>query len=317
MEKVEEKIKWAKSVLEGSPIREKAYGFDKIYPFATENISGYLDLFDLKDKSLLTVGSSSDQTINASLEGCSDITVLDINPYTEYYYYLKMAAILGLDREKFFEFLCSADYPEGYNGYNENALLPETFEKISDLLKNLSYDSYYFWSELYKDFDNEKMRYYLFAADEYPTKVKKGCNKYLQNDEYFEKVKKSLQNTDVKFIVGDIFDSESIKEIKNFDSIWLSNIGTYLQLDEIKNMTDIYSKLLTDEGKLMISYLYMTSIGDPYNPRQKPIYNREALLKLLEEYDPEYESFVGINGIKYNDKRVTDSVLVYKKNKNN
>ena len=48
-----------------------------LYPFTTENIDGYLDLFDLKDKSLLTVGSSGDQVINALVMGCEDVTLYD------------------------------------------------------------------------------------------------------------------------------------------------------------------------------------------------------------------------------------------------
>ena len=39
--------------------------FSKIYTFTTENISGYIDYFDLDNKSLLTVGSSGDQVLNA------------------------------------------------------------------------------------------------------------------------------------------------------------------------------------------------------------------------------------------------------------
>ena len=68
--------------------------FYQIYPFATENISGYIDLFNLKDKSLLTTGSSGDQIINAILKGCKNITLLDINPYAKFYFYLKMTCIL-------------------------------------------------------------------------------------------------------------------------------------------------------------------------------------------------------------------------------
>ena len=63
-------------------------------------------MFDLKDKSLLTVGSSGDQVINASLKNCKDITVLDINPFTKYYFNLKKAAILTLKYEEFCKFFC-------------------------------------------------------------------------------------------------------------------------------------------------------------------------------------------------------------------
>lgn len=49
--------------------------FINIYPFTTENIAGYINEFELKDKSLLTVGSSGDQVINAALYDCQDITL--------------------------------------------------------------------------------------------------------------------------------------------------------------------------------------------------------------------------------------------------
>ena len=62
--------------------------FQYIYPFTTENINGYIDLFYLDDKSLLTVGSSGDQVINAIDKGCKNIDVVDINEYTKYYYFL-------------------------------------------------------------------------------------------------------------------------------------------------------------------------------------------------------------------------------------
>lgn len=95
------------------------YGFDDIYPFTTENINGYLDLFNLNKKSLLTVGSSGDQVINAILNGCIDITLLDKNPYSKYYYYLKVACLLSLNLDEFMNYLRYNDYPTVFK-YNRN-----------------------------------------------------------------------------------------------------------------------------------------------------------------------------------------------------
>ena len=80
--------------------------FGQLYPFTTENIAGYIDFFDLTNKSLLTVGSSLDQTFNAILCGAKDIDVLDINPYTRFYFYFKLSAILTLPFDDFSEYLC-------------------------------------------------------------------------------------------------------------------------------------------------------------------------------------------------------------------
>ena len=72
------KIERARNKCSGWAISYPFHTFDKMYPFTTENISGYIDNFDLEGKSLLTVGSSCDQIYNASLKGCKDITILDI-----------------------------------------------------------------------------------------------------------------------------------------------------------------------------------------------------------------------------------------------
>ena len=63
-------------------------GFSRIYSFATENVAGYIDYFDFENKSLLTVGSSGDQVLNAFYNGARDITLFDINEYAKYYVYL-------------------------------------------------------------------------------------------------------------------------------------------------------------------------------------------------------------------------------------
>ena len=92
---LEEALYTAKERCEGNIIIDEASmnGFEEIYPFTTENIAGYIDYFDLQD-----------QIINAALKGAKDVTLLDINPYAKYYYYLKAAGILELDLVKFNEF---------------------------------------------------------------------------------------------------------------------------------------------------------------------------------------------------------------------
>lgn len=72
-----------------------------VYPFTIENISGYMKPYSLTNEKILTVVSSLDQVINANLCGSKDITVLDVNPYTEVYFYLKKAALVSLDRRIF------------------------------------------------------------------------------------------------------------------------------------------------------------------------------------------------------------------------
>ena len=87
MEDFEVKLHKAISICDGEYTYLKQ--FSRIYSFATENVFGYLKYFDLQDKSLLTVGSSGDQVLNAYFKGCRDITLIDINEFAKFYLYLK------------------------------------------------------------------------------------------------------------------------------------------------------------------------------------------------------------------------------------
>ena len=88
-----------------------------IYPFTTENIAGYINEFDLENKRLLTVGSSSDQVINASLKNTKDVTLIDINPYTKYYFYLKVASLRSLNKDEFYNLIDNDENEKRFKEY--------------------------------------------------------------------------------------------------------------------------------------------------------------------------------------------------------
>lgn len=112
----------------GMFVRDLAKSFQLPYPFTTENISGYINEFDLKDKSLLTVGSSGDQIINGSLFGCHNIACLDICTYAKFYIYLKISCLLELDKKQFYKFLCYIDFPKLFK-YNSDVFDKAVFGK--------------------------------------------------------------------------------------------------------------------------------------------------------------------------------------------
>ena len=79
-------------------------------------------------------------------------------------------------------------------------------------------------------------------------------------------------------------------------------------------MTDKFSKILTDDGKLLISYLYEIDMDDEYHNSWLPIYDLKSDLELLKEYSPTFQFFKGIDGIKsYDDTK--DVVFVYQEKK--
>ena len=138
-------------------------------------ISGYLPSLDVKNKKILTVGSSCDQALNALLFGAKHITVYDINPNTEQFYELKREMILTHSREK----LC---------------------------------------------YEIAKMKEIPFAQDIYSKRLIQKCNPYLQNNENYEVLKKRLEQDDIEFIEGDIFNMQPVLREERYDCIIFSNI---------------------------------------------------------------------------------------------
>lgn len=296
---------------EGLVIYDKAFnkGFSQIYPFATENISGYIDKFDLKDKSLLTVGSSDDQVINAILYGCKKISVLDINPYTKFYYYLKIASILDLNLHEFMTFLRFKRYPSTFKD-NKNVFNRQLYNKIKTTLRNLDYESYLFWDELFQSFNPIDIRNNLFSLDEDHNRIITKSNPYLQNQDSYELVRNKLKTISPTFIIEDLF---KVELQEKYDNIWLSNIGTYLSRHFVKIMTDKLSKSLNNNGQLLISYLYKTTKDTKYHDDWSPIYDLEKVFSLLKEYNPNLISFIGVDGLKFEDSDSKDAILVYRK----
>ena len=283
--------------------------FDYIYPFTTENISRYINEFTLENRSLLTVGSSSDQVLNAILYGCENVTLLDINPYTKFYYYLKVACILTLNKEEYLEFLRYYNYPKVFKD-NKNCFNIEIFNKIKSTLLILDYESYLFWCELFKNFSPLEIRKNLFSTDEDRTDVIVNSNPYLINEQAYKTLRKKLENVEPNFMTTNLLKDEVIG---HFDNIWLSNIPQYLTTLEIKHLADNTINALKHNGLMLISYLYQTTINTPYNKDWEPIYNLPQILNLLKEYNPYLSSFLGVKGLKFKDEKIKDSIILCRK----
>lgn len=229
--------------------------FLEIYPFTTENITNYLNLFTLKDKNLLTVGSSTDQAINASLAGCQDITIIDICPFTKEYFYLKKAALLTFNRQEFLKYFFLKDYLD-FIIINRDSFSKDQFQSLAPVLKSLDQESYHFWQQLYSECSPLEIRTGLFTRDEDSLNVLTEINPYLNSDTNYALTKQKILNTQVKFIEADLQDSD-IHE--TYDNIFLSNIYHYLD-DE--SFYQIITKMITNNlkptGQLLLTYIYNT-----------------------------------------------------------
>ena len=231
--------------------------FFSIYSFTNENINGYLPFFDLKGKSLLTVGSSGDQTINANLAGCDNITVYDICPLSKAYFYLKMASMLCLDREEFTDFLCDNKYDDiGIGLINPKFLNINTFNRIKNVLKSLDYESFCIWEHLLNHYGGIDI-YRLFRRDINEFKSTINCNRYLKNDYNYLQARKRIHNLLVNFITGNIVEPQTDRK---FHNIWLSNVAHSIPKEKRIPMLENNSKILTPDGKMLVCYYWNTSM---------------------------------------------------------
>lgn len=309
MNNLELNLMKAKSICDGKFIYCEPYS--RIYTFTTENINGYIKYFDLKNKSLLTVGSSGDQILNAYFYGARDITLFDINPYAKYYVYLKVAAILSLTYN---EFQCFFFKRGSDNNSNKDVFSPNLFNKMKLIMKELDYESFYFFNELFSLYDDDtiRIRYSLFDDDEYRNVVIKNFNVYLRNEELYNKLKKKLYDIHFKYINGNIFEDNINLQ---YDNIFLSNLCTITNLKEFK---ELIKKLdfnnLKDNGSIMLGYLWDTNFNsDKYLDNWKEIYKLPITKEVLKKYITEHHSINCARDFLWEEDRKNDLVMIYRK----
>jgi hypothetical protein len=222
----------------------------KIYPFTTENLSGYFNQLDFKDKKVLTVTGSGDHALNAILLGASEVHTFDINRYAKYHLNLKKAAIEVLDYGKFLSFF------HVFKGSNLNK---ETYFKLRDILDD---ESKLFWDSLLTQFSNYQIRQALFRFGDVYCQKANNVNNYLNEEQYYE-LQKKINSFNISFIESDILDLKAKIDNVKYDLILLSNISDYIDALYYFNAILQYKKLilnlannLNENGKIVFAYLY-------------------------------------------------------------
>jgi len=283
--------------------------FSQIYTFTTENIAGYIKYFNLEDKSLLTVGSSGDQVLNAFFYGARDITLYDINQYAKYYVYLKIAAILSLDYREFQNFFFrhgTKDY------YNKEMFSKDLFNKIKPNLRLLDYESFLFFDELFCIYDAKRIRDYLFDDDESRNEVIKNFNVYLRDEDSYNKLREIIKKISFQYINGDIFTEDITLK---FDNIFLSNLCTITSLEKLK---ELLKKLdlnnLNEKGSILFGYLWDTKFESNHFLKDwKDIYKLPLTKDILKEFITEYHEIDNAKNFLWKENVKNDLVLIYRK----
>lgn len=307
---VYEDIEKAKKVINYSKFTHM--GYNLIYPFTTENLNGYMNKLDFKNKKVLTVGSSADQILNVFLLGCKDITLLDINPFVKYYFDLKVAGLLSLQIEEFLSFFT---YNKGLFK-NKNSFNHGTFNKIKNYLNE---NSYIFWNTLYKEYDNCGLiiRKNLFTMDEYKEKVVSLSNNYLRSVENYNLIKSNIENCNPLFLTSDIRNVSNLTKEK-YDYIFLSNISSFIEkmyTDSVKGFRKNIYELqnhLNKNGLIYMAYLYDFTNNTKTRPYWDIIHDIDFIKFMFENNTILIEYFTGVNGLEHKNEKDTDAVLIYK-----
>lgn len=307
---IEERVQYAKKIINNRIYKEK--NFEKIYPFTTENLNGYMSKYDFNGKSVLTVGSSCDQIFNAYMMGAKRIVCFDINPLCEDYFNLKKSAFLSLNYEEFVMFFCN--YIISYFKENKYVFNEKTFYKVMTYLND---DSYYFWMSLFNTFDGLKIRKKLFSDDEEKLKVLKRANFYMNRDNYYE-MKNKVESLYPTFITCDLRNLSNIIN-EEFDYIMLSNIACFIQkmydnpLEDFRNDILKIMKLLNKNGVLFLAYLYDMRDCTVVSPIWDLIYHLDKVFEVFKNENISYEKFIGIKGLIHDEEKFTDMVLTLRK----
>jgi len=253
--------------------------FLRIYSFSNENLSGYLRNNNYQNKSTLTIGSSADQILNLINYNCSDITLLDINPFVEYYFELKKAAIFGLTRNEYLNFFTN-------NNFYIKQLNPtfnyQTYKRINKYLSN---DAKKFWDTLFNDFDPLLIKKKLFMPSEPPKSHLLKNNDYLLLDD-FKSLRQKIQHTTITFKVDELMTRKLA--YSQYDYILLSNVFDYLFNITIKTEPEIIEILKTDYLHLLFELtnllknngtMYFQYLWDSTNIENYYYYLFEAVFK--------------------------------------
>ena len=174
---------------------EKFASISKIYSFTTENISGYFNYLDFKNKNVLTVSASGDHIINAFYKGARSVTGFDINYLALVFTELKLIAIQELSYKQFLEIFLINDINN--ISKNLNAL---NYKQYIELREKLTENSRKILDDLYSEFNNDgyKLRNsYIFNNKYDNNSLKIESNLYLKNELEFNKAKEQIKDKEI------------------------------------------------------------------------------------------------------------------------
>lgn len=200
---------------------------DKVYFCSNENISTILDVFDVRDKNVLSVLASSDQMFQLYSHGARQVDLFDINKLTIYYYYLRKWSLQYLNR---------VSPPKGFDKNYIYELL-----KCASIKSPREKDAFDYWIKVLK-FDNISKIFRRFFMP------------YKNALSNIELVKSKLNNNFNFYNIDISSDCSQIN--KKYDVIYVSNIGDWItHKEDMIRYRDNLLRLLKRDGIVISSLL--------------------------------------------------------------
>lgn len=230
--------------------------YEGLYTNATEDMATYYKAFK-NTESVLTIGASGEQVVNAINSGAKVIDVYDSNRICRYALHLRLAAIQALTLDEFFEY---------YKTFS-----PFLFVKISEYLPE---EHLMYWGTLYSMFGEKSLdgaraiEKLLFTYKRLDEDLVKKINPYL-NPENYNKLKNLINSVTINYLDSDLYSLPKHIAGRQYDVINLSNVYEYLNYSHDVRFKHArkYHKFVTQElmphlnqdGTILVSYLYAWS----------------------------------------------------------
>ena len=251
---------------------EKFASISKIYSFTTENISGYFNYLDFKNKNVLTVSASGDHIINAFYKGARSVTGFDINYLALVFTELKLIAIQELSYKQFLEIFLINDINN--ISKNLNAL---NYKQYIELREKLTENSRKILDDLYSEFNKAKEQI-------------KDKEIVLVNSSYSDIALNKLPNHE------------------SYDIILMSNISDYIK-DIYKNenyleeyIKEIIYNFKSPNNQIVCAYLYNIKQEHYRSEIDNPVLRKKIFKKLNINFTEEnFKSVI---------KNCTDSIII-------
>ncbi len=286
--------------------------YSDVFSFSNENMVGYYDKLNLKDKKVLTVCGSGDQALNAILYGAQSVHTFDINRLTQYALDLKRATILSLTYNEFMRFW-PADWNWGthleksvYDSIKHHLFITSLDDENNIIHKD---NSGLFWNTLFNNFNKYELMCLFRGIIDWSYNWLSDIIPYFNEDSY-SKLRAKLIFQHPTFIESCLTKLPYNLENNTYDIILLSNIYSTLvsysnaeELEKFKNLILRLSKNLNQNGQIAYAYMKNFKTHSAY-------LSKKSEVTIVNMFDQEERDIIYINE---GDQEKDPAILIYKK----